>query len=34
MNKEVNAFINGPEIGKIPADVSQRLGLNNISKGE
>lgn len=34
-SKEVEAFINGPEITKIIAEVSRRLGFaRNISKGE
>ncbi|KYN12703.1 Multiple inositol polyphosphate phosphatase 1 [Trachymyrmex cornetzi] len=32
INKEVKAFINGPEMTKVLANVSQRLGLLNISK--
>ncbi|XP_011053113.1 PREDICTED: multiple inositol polyphosphate phosphatase 1-like isoform X3 [Acromyrmex echinatior] len=32
INKEVKAFINGPEMAKVLADVSQRLNLLNISK--
>ncbi|XP_018308904.1 multiple inositol polyphosphate phosphatase 1-like [Mycetomoellerius zeteki] len=32
INKEVKAFINGLEMAKVLGDVSQRLGLMNISK--
>ncbi|XP_018392882.1 PREDICTED: multiple inositol polyphosphate phosphatase 1-like [Cyphomyrmex costatus] len=34
IDKEVKAFINGPEMAKVIADVNQRLGFLNISKDD